>query len=65
MRKPKRTDLHAGKTLGWAGATPFWTASSRPKFLGVAPAHHACCVIVFCPRAYRDVSNRECVEETI
>ena len=51
MRKPKETDLHAGKTLGWAGATPFWTAFSRPKPLGVAPARHAGSVTVFCPRA--------------
>ena len=40
--------MHAGKTLGWAGATPLLTAFSRPKFFGVAPAHHAGCVIVFC-----------------
>ena len=33
--------MHAGKTLGWAGATPELKASSRPKFFGVAPAHHA------------------------
>jgi hypothetical protein len=65
MRKSKGTDLHAGKTPRWAGATPSWTAFSRPKFSGVAPAHHAFRVIVLCPRAYRDVSNRECVEETI
>ncbi len=57
--------MHAGKTLGWAGATPFWTAFSRPKVFGVAPAHHAGSVPLFCPRAYKDVSNRECVEETI
>ena len=30
--------MHAGKTLGWAGATPLLTAFSRPKFCGVAPA---------------------------
>jgi predicted transcriptional regulator len=65
MRKTKATDLHAGKTLRWAGATRILTASSRPKFLGVAPARHAGSVTVFCPRAYKDVSNRECVEETI
>jgi hypothetical protein len=59
MRKTKATDLHAGKTLGWAGATPELTAFSRPKFLGVAPARHACCMTVFCPRAYKDVSNPE------
>jgi hypothetical protein len=52
--------MHAGKTLGWAGATPILWASSRPKFHGVAPAHHAGSVIVFCPRAYRAASKREC-----
>jgi hypothetical protein len=59
MLKTRATDLHAGKTLRWAGATPFWPAFSRPKLIGVAPAHHACCVTVFCPRAYKDVSNPE------
>jgi hypothetical protein len=29
--------MHAGKTLGWAGATPQWTAFSRPNVCGVAP----------------------------
>jgi hypothetical protein len=29
--------MHAAKTLGWAGATPLWTASSRPNICGVAP----------------------------
>ena len=33
--------MHAGKTLGWAGATPELAAFSRPKFFGVAPARHA------------------------
>lgn len=65
MRKTKATALHAGKTLGWAGATPFWTAFSRPKFFGVAPARHAVSVIVFCPRAYTDVIKPNCAEETI
>jgi len=55
MRESNGTDLHAGKTLGWAGATPNWTALSRPKFLGVAPAHHAGSVTVFCPRACAEV----------
>ena len=59
MRKTKATTLHAGKTLGWAGATPNLTAFSRPKFYGVAPAHHAGSVTVFCPRAYKAVSNPE------
>ena len=40
MRKAKAKNLHAGKTLGWAGATPLLTAFSRPKFGGVAPARH-------------------------
>jgi hypothetical protein len=57
MRKSKVKNLHAGKTLGWAGATPLLTAFSRPKFRGDAPARHAGSVTVFCPRAYRDVSN--------
>jgi len=56
--------MHAGKTLGRAGATPLLTASSRPKFCGVAPARHAGSVTVFCPRAYTDVSNPECNKET-
>ena len=38
MRKAKAKKLHAGKTLGWAGATPLLTAFSRPKLSGVAPA---------------------------
>jgi hypothetical protein len=29
--------MHAGKTPGRPGATPLWTASSRPKVCGVAP----------------------------
>lgn len=29
--------MHAAKTLGWAGATPLWTAPSRPKVCEVAP----------------------------
>jgi len=65
MRKLKGTDLHAGKTLRWAGATPFWPAFSRPKFFGVAPARHGYTVTVFCPRAYTDVSEPESREETI
>ena len=47
--------MHAAKTLGWAGATPLLTASSRPNQSGVAPARHAGSVTVFLPRAYRDV----------
>jgi hypothetical protein len=57
--------MHAGKTLGWAGATPLLTAFSRPKFRGVAPARHAGSVTAFCPRAYTDVINPECGEVTI
>ncbi len=29
--------MHAGKTLRRPGATPLWTAFSRPKLCGVAP----------------------------
>lgn len=29
--------MNAGKTLRRPGATPLWTASSRPKIHGVAP----------------------------
>ena len=57
--------MHAAKTLGWAGATPLSTAFSRPKFCGVAPARHRGTVTVFWPRAYADVSNRECREAAI
>jgi len=57
--------MHAGKTLGWAGATPLLTAFSRPKFHGVAPARHARSVTVFCPRAYTDAINPESREEAI
>ena len=49
--------MHAGKTLGWAGATPELTAFSRPKFFGVAPARHACGVTVFRPRAFIEANN--------
>jgi hypothetical protein len=65
MRKSKAKNLHAGKTLGQAGVTPRLTAFSRPKFCGVTPACHAGSVTMFCPRAYRDVFNRVCGEETI
>jgi hypothetical protein len=30
--------MHAGKTLRRPGATPLWTAFSRPNVCGVAPA---------------------------
>ncbi len=57
--------MHAAKTLGWAGATPPWTAFSHPKFFGVAPARHAGSVTVFCPRAYREAIEPECKVKTI
>jgi hypothetical protein len=37
-REAMQTKVTAGKTLKRAGATPLLTASSRPKFRGVAPA---------------------------
>ncbi len=43
--------MHAGKTLGWAGATPPLGAFSRPKFRGVAPACPEELGPVFWPRA--------------
>lgn len=49
--------MHAGKTLGWAGATPFGTAFSRPKFFGVAPGRPEHLGAVFCPRAVVGASN--------
>lgn len=52
--------MHAGKTVGWAGATPEVTVFSRPEFFGVAPARHAGSVTMFCPRACRDESKPEC-----
>jgi hypothetical protein len=57
--------MHAGKTLRRPGATPPWTASSRPNVCGVAPGLHRGTVNVFCPRAYTDVIKPECREETI
>ena len=47
--------MHAAKTLGWAGATPLLTASSRPNQSGVAPARPEQLGAVFLPRACRDV----------
>ena len=47
--------MHAAKTLGWAGATPLLTASSRPNQSEVAPARHQTTVTMFLPRACRDV----------
>jgi hypothetical protein len=43
--------MHAGKTLGWAGATPLLTAFSRPKVCGVAPARPEQLGAVFFPPA--------------
>lgn len=51
--------MHAGKTLGWAGATPLLGAFSRPKYRGIAPAHIEPLDAVFSPRAYRDVIDPE------
>jgi hypothetical protein len=59
MRMTRHSLLGASKTPDWAGATPLLTASSRPKFCGVAPARHRGTVTVFCPRAYTDVINPE------
>jgi hypothetical protein len=33
MRKPKAKNMHAGKTLGWAGATPLFDGFQPPKVL--------------------------------
>jgi hypothetical protein len=52
-----QTKVTAGKTLKRAGATPLWTAFSRPKFPGVTPARPRGTVTVFCPRACRDAIN--------
>jgi len=62
MLRTKTARMHAGKTLIQPGATPLWTASSRPKVCGVAPGRHPGTVTVFCPRAYRVVSESECGE---
>jgi hypothetical protein len=50
------TKVTAQERSNRAGATPLLTASSRPKFCGVAPARHAGSVTVFWPRA----GVREC-----
>jgi hypothetical protein len=65
MRMARHSILGAGKTQNWAGATPLLRAFSRPKFCEVAPARHRGTVTVFCPRAYTDVINPECSEESI
>jgi hypothetical protein len=51
MRKAKAKKLHAGKTPGWAGATPLLGAFSRPKYRGIAPARPEQLGAMFCPRA--------------
>jgi len=57
--------MHAGKTLGRPGATPLWTAFSRPNPVGSLPACHRGTVTAFYPRAYRIVSKSEGGEEGI
>jgi hypothetical protein len=57
--------MHAAKTITRPGATPSWTAFSRPKLRGVAPARPEQLGAAFCPRACRDVINPECREEAI
>jgi hypothetical protein len=49
--------MHAGKTLRRPGATPLWTAFSRPNTCGVAPGLSAQNGDRGCPRAYRNVFN--------
>jgi hypothetical protein len=49
--------MHAGKTLRRPGATPLWTAFSRPKVRGVAPGLSPSNGDRVLPRAYRDVIN--------
>jgi hypothetical protein len=65
MREAMAKNLHAGKTLGWAGATPNLTAFSRPKFFGVAPARIEPLDAVFCPRAYGEAIEPESKTQTI
>ena len=50
-REAMQTKVTAGKTLKRAGATPLWTAFSRPKFRGVAPGRPEPLGAMFCPRA--------------
>ena len=49
--------MHAGKTLGWAGATPLLGAFSRPKVLGIAPARIEPLDALFCLRAGVEADN--------
>jgi hypothetical protein len=51
------------KTPDWAGATPLFRLSAAQKVRGVAPARHEGSVIVFCPRAQRELLRR--TDETI
>ena len=37
MRKSGAKNVHAGKTLGWAGATPLLCVHIRPKSVGSLP----------------------------
>ena len=55
--------MHAGKTLRRPGATPLWTAFSRPNVGGSLPACHHGAVTVFCPRAYRNVFDPKSRDE--
>ncbi len=64
MRKAKAKNLHAGKTLGWAGATPL-LCGQPPKGLWGHSRPSPRNVTVFCPRAYRDVINPQCREVRI
>ena len=69
MRKLTAKNLHAGKPLGWAGATPLLCAQSRPKGLWghsrPSPRNGDRVLPEFCPRAYRDVINPQCREVRI
>ena len=57
MRMTRHSLLGAGKTLGWAGATPLFRLSAAQKVRGVAPARHAYRVTVFWPRAGVGTNN--------
>jgi hypothetical protein len=66
MRKAKAKNLHAGKTLGWAGATPSRRkiAARSLRASGVTPA--SCCwntQLVFWPRRKRGI--RELVRQHV
>ncbi len=53
-----RTNLDAGKTPSWAGATPLFRLPAAQKVRGVAPARHAGSVTVFCRRAQRELLRK-------